>query len=275
MVLIEVTHGSAVAHHKVLEPPLVTKNLLKQTGVATAGVVVQTLVGAHHLPHLRILHQTLEGGHIGLPQVADAHVGQVGCVARVFRAAVYGIVLGAGPQLAVFAALRALQTTNHGTPHHRRQVGVLTIGLLTTTPPGVTEDVHIRSPYRQAIELLSTLILTGTLVILSAELCTRGVEHTLQQLRIERRSHTDRLRKHRHIAHVRSTMERLAPPEKLLDAKPLYGRTLVQHQHGLLLKRQTGAQILGALPRTQLRVLVRQLLSCHRKESSHNKNKSK
>ena len=97
MVLIEVAHGTTVAHHEVLESPLVAQDLLEQTGRTAAGIVVQTLVGTHHLSYLGILHQGLEGRHVGLPEVAHGYIIKICRVACVFRTAVYGIVLGTGP----------------------------------------------------------------------------------------------------------------------------------------------------------------------------------
>ena len=147
MVLVEVTDGTAVADNEVLESPFVAEDLLEQTGRAAAGIIVETLVGTHHLTHLGVLHQGLEGGHIGLPEVAGRHIGEVGGVAGVLRTAVYGIVLGTGPEFAVLRILRPLQAAYHLDPHDTRQIGVFAVGFLSTPPTGITEDVHVRRPY--------------------------------------------------------------------------------------------------------------------------------
>ena len=97
----EIGNGTAVAYHHILESPLVAQNLLKQSGAAAAWLVIPTLVGAHHLAHLCLLHKVLECRHIGFPQVAWRHIVYIGMMTAPFRTAVYGIVLGAGKQLAV------------------------------------------------------------------------------------------------------------------------------------------------------------------------------
>ena len=76
----------------------------------------------------------------------------------------HGEVLGTGQQF--FIGMRgqgrwigdllaivgiALQATYHGQSHLRRKERVLTIGLLTTAPAWVTEDVDVRGPERQTL----------------------------------------------------------------------------------------------------------------------------
>ena len=91
----------------------------------------------------------------------------------------HGIVLGTRPQLTVFRRLGALQTAHHGIAHHRGQVRVLTIGLLSSAPPRVAEDVYIGCPYRQTthFHILAAQVVK-TVVVLCAEL-RRGHIETL------------------------------------------------------------------------------------------------
>ena len=60
----------------------------------------------------------LKRRHVGLPEVAHGYISKVGGVAGVFRTAVYGIVLGTGPELAVLGVLGTLQAANDGIAHH-------------------------------------------------------------------------------------------------------------------------------------------------------------
>ena len=264
MRLVEIAHGAAVAHHQILESPLVAQNLLKQPLRTAAGVVVKALVGTHHFPDLGILHQRLEGWHVGLPKVAHGHVGQVGRVARVFRSAVHGVVLGAGPKLTILRRLRSLQATHHLRTHHAGQEGVLAVGFLATSPARVAEDVHVWRPHAQAAHLhVLALQVVHAVVVLRTEFRRGHVEHLIEQVRIERGSHGDGLGEHRHVAHVGSAVQRLAPPEKLLDAQTRNGRALVEHQLSLFFQRQARAEVHGALLGAQVRVLVGQRLCCH------------
>ena len=94
---VEVADSSTVADHQVLKAPVIAQDGLQQAVRTTAGVVVQTLIGTHHLTHITLRHQMLKGRHIGFPEVTYRHSGQVGRMARVLRSAVYGIVFGTGP----------------------------------------------------------------------------------------------------------------------------------------------------------------------------------
>ena len=152
--LVEITDGTAVAHYEVLEAPLVAQDGLQQPLGPATGVVVESLVGTHHLTHLGILHQRFESRQISLPHVAWRDVGEIGRVASVFRPAMHGKVLCAGPELAILGILWALQATHHLGAHDARQVGVFTVGLLSTPPTWVAEDVHVGRPHREAVELL-------------------------------------------------------------------------------------------------------------------------
>ena len=99
-------------------------------------------------------------------------------MARVLRAAVDGIVLGTGPELAIFGVFRPLQTTYDGIAHNGCQIWILTIGLLTTSPTGIAEDVYVRCPDAEAAHLhVLTLQVVHAMVVLSTELCTGDIEH--------------------------------------------------------------------------------------------------
>ena len=89
----------------------------------------------------------------------------------IFRTTVHSIVLGAGPQLTVLGILRTLQTSHHLITHHTGEIGVFTIGFLSSTPSWVTEDVYIWRPFTQTVELLILSRTTQhTFVILGTEL---------------------------------------------------------------------------------------------------------
>ena len=236
MRIIEIAHGTTVAHHQILETPFITENLLQQTGISTTRLIVQSLVGTHHLSHLCILHQGLEGRHIGFPHISRRDVDKIGCVASVFWSAVDSIVLGTSPQFSVFCCFRTLQTFHHLHAHHGSEIRVFTISFLTSSPTRIAEDVHIGCPHTQAVELLIlTTILNHAFVVLCTKLCAGSIKHFEEQVGVERRSHRNGFWEYSYIAHVGSTMQGFAPPEELLDAQSWNSRTFIQHQFGFLL----------------------------------------
>ena len=151
---VEVVDGTAVAGDDAVEAPVIAQYVLFVARVAAAGVTVYALVGAHHLAHVGLLHQGLEGGQVGLPEVALGQLLDVELVAVPLRAAVHGEVLGTGQQLQVAIAvgqgsaveLHALQTAHHGDAHAAGQPRVFAVGLLSASPAWVTEDVDVGRP---------------------------------------------------------------------------------------------------------------------------------
>ena len=179
MGVIEVTDGTTVANHQILKAPFITQNGLQQALRTATGVVVKALVSTHHLANLCILHQCLKGRHIGLPHITGRHIGQIGRMAGILRTAMYGIVLGTGPEFTVFGIFRSLQSLDNLRSHDTGQIGILTIGFLSPAPSRVTEDIDIRRPYREAVELLVLAAIQHAVVILGTELGTRGIEHLI------------------------------------------------------------------------------------------------
>ena len=253
---MNVGDGTTVTHHKVLEPPLITQDLLQQTLVRTAGLVIQTLVGTHHLTHLGILHQGLEGRQVSFVHVTGRDLGEVGRMATPLRSAVYGIVLGTGPCLAVLGILRPLKTAHHSAAHLGSEIGILSIGLLSASPTWVTEDVDIGSPVGQGMEARDILAAAQEFIPLGPSLGADGIEDTLDQRGIERGGHAYGFREIGDIAHVGHTVQGFAPPLETLDAQPGNGRGIIEHEGGLLLQRQTAAEIDGTLMGREVGILI-------------------
>ena len=144
----EISNSATVGNYQVLESPLIPENLLQKAGVAAAWFIIPTLIGTHHLTHLGILHQSLEGRHISFPKVARCNIGNIVCMASPFWSAMNCIVLGTSPEFAVFRIFRSLQSAHHGTSHPTGKIRILTIGFLSTSPARITENIHVWSPDR-------------------------------------------------------------------------------------------------------------------------------
>ena len=258
--LIEIAYCATVAHHKIFEAPLIAQYGLQQALATTARVVVKTLIGTHHLAHLRILNKSLESRHICLPHIAWRHISKVCRVACIFWSAVYGIVFCTSPQLTIFCCLRTLQALYNLHTHDAGQVWVLTIGLLSPAPTRVAKNINIRSPDRKAVELLVlTLLVIHAVVILCAEFCTRNIEALIKQIRIERCRHCHRFWEHCHITHVGCAMQSLAPPEEFLYSQARDSRTLVEHQFCLLFKSKLRTEVNSPFVGAEVRIFILRL----------------
>ena len=243
----EVVDGIAVSEHDGIVTPLVAQDINQQTVTRTTGLALKTLISTHHLAHVTLLYQSLEGRQIGLPEVTvrGLHIHRV---TQRLRTTVHGIVLGTGVGLEI-AAVIALHTQNGLHTQHGIQIGILTAGFLTTTPTRITEDVHVRAPESQLriagivrhthghIEQLRIVVIRT--VPIGTGLIAHLREHIIHQLGIEGSCHTDGLRIDG-IAALTHTVTGLAPPVVRGDAETVDRNRLVHHQSHLLLRCEQG-----------------------------------
>ena len=143
----EVVDSVTVGHHQSVISPFVAQDIDEQAVTRTAGLALETLVGTHHLPHISFLHQSLEGWQIGLPEVTVGGFYIHGVAQRLWSA-VHGIVLGTGMRLDVLVVV-SLHTQYGLHAQYGIHVGIFTTGLLSASPTGVTEDVHVGTPESQ------------------------------------------------------------------------------------------------------------------------------
>ena len=240
--------------------------------LSAAGHGVNALVGTHHLGHIALLHQALEGGQIGLPQVALGQVLHVERVTVPLRTAVHGKVLGAGQQLVVsagigrLAVLHALQAVDHRQAHAFRQVWVLAVGLLAAAPARVTEDIDVGSPERQTLIAAYVACALG-LLILHTRLVAGSVKAAIDHVIVKRCRHSHRYGKDGGESVAPYAVQRLVPPGKTLQPKAGQSLRLVYHQLRLLLQRQAADKVICTLLGTEGRVLERQQLLSRTRQS--------
>ena len=206
----EVRNSPAVAGDQSLESPFVTQDLLQVACIAAARLTVDALIGTHHLLDVTLLHQSFEGWEIGFPEVAFGQLFHIERVAVPFRSAVHRIVLGTCQRLQVFLSL-TLQTAYHGQSHLRSQERVFAVGLLTTSPSWVAEDVDVGRIERQPL-ILADIVLPACLCVLRACLIAHRREHPVYQVVVEGGGHTHRDGEDRSITTAPHAMQGLVPP---------------------------------------------------------------
>ena len=219
----KVANGTAVACDESLEAPVVAQYMLLVAGIATAGITVDALVGAHHLCYVALLYQCLEGRQVGFPQVTFRQLLDVERVAVPLRTAMYGKVLGAGQELFIlvltgFAGQAlSLQSVHHGQSHTFCQVWILAVGLLSASPSWVTEDVDVRRPERQSLIALYASRLLGQLV-LGTRLVADSREDVVHQFVVPRGSHHGCDGEYRHESVTSDAVQGFVPPLECGDA---------------------------------------------------------
>ena len=144
---IEVVDGIAVAHHQSLVFPTVAQNLNEQTARRATRLTLVSTVGTHHLLHVALSDESLEGWQIGFPKVASRWF-CIELVAKWFWSTMNGKVLGTCMRLVILRVV-ALHTEHHSQSHAGTEVRVLAVGFLSTSPTRVAEDVHVWSPERE------------------------------------------------------------------------------------------------------------------------------
>ncbi len=240
----KIIHSPAVAHHHAVEFPLVAQNLLKQTCIAATGLAVQTLVGAHHLCHMAVLHQRFKSRKVRFPEIAQRQRIDVHAVSAPLRPAVNSKMLGAGQQLFILLVPRSLQSAHDCQAHARSQIRVFAVSFLAASPARVAENVDVRCPKRDALVDFRMSLVSGY-VVLGPRLGAHHVETLMHQCVVPRGSQRHRNGKDGGLTVTAHTVQCLAPPVEFRNAKSRDGLRLVLQQTHLFLQHEASAQILG------------------------------
>ena len=241
VVLVKVPDRPAVGDEVALKAPFSPK-LLHEIGAGAAGLAVEPVVGAHDGLHA-LVHQRAERHEIGLLQVLLRYPG-VEAVPQGLGTAVGREMLGAGGRLQGLAL--ALQAPYEGAPQPGRQRRVLPVGLLTTAPAGIAEDVHVGGPQGQAVIDIS-VPLPGKGVVLGSGLIGDHGSDPLHERFVEHSGHADGLGEAGGGAAPGEAVQSLVPPVVRGDPQPLDGRRVEAELSGLFLSGHAADQFLGKL----------------------------
>ncbi len=140
---MEIGDCAAVGNKVTFKLPVASENVLNQPPVSAGRLAVDTVVCAHDRLDLCVLNKTLKGGQICFIQVLIIHL-CIEAVTTLLRSAVYGVMLGAGGGFHKLAV--TLKPLNKCRTHFGGQVRVLAVGLLSSSPAGVTENIDVGRP---------------------------------------------------------------------------------------------------------------------------------
>ena len=273
MALEDVDDRSAIGDHVALESPLASQLVLQKEFIGAGGLAVDAVIGAHHRAGFGLDDRGAEGRQIGVHLIVLAY-GNVGGVARRFRAAVYGKVLGRGDG-AVIARVVTLQSGNKSHPQARGKKGVFAIGFLAASPARIAKDVDVGRP---EVEALEDVAVAGAhrLRVLDAPLDADDLGHLVNSRRVEGGSQADGLGEFGGAV-THHAVQRLAPPVVGGHIQPRNGARLIHQLGGLLGERHAVHQIGCALLGGQAGVKVggpgvlRTGQRCHRAQRQHNR----
>jgi hypothetical protein len=138
-------------------------------------------------------------------------------MALVLRTAVDGEMLQTCVELVIFLRAVTLKAVNDCTSHDCSKIRILAISLLSPSPARVTEDIDIRSPYRESVITLYALTFAGN-AELDSLFGRSDVENLLEERIIPAGSHTDGLRENGSQTIAGRSVQSLIPPIIIPDA---------------------------------------------------------
>ena len=213
---MEVHDSAAVGNHMALKSPLVPQGFLEHGGAAAGRLAVNAVIGAHNALYIALFDTSFKSRAIGFCQIFFAHHG-VELMTDVFRTAVGYKMLGTGSTFQVFSV--TLNSADKSYTQTGRQAGVLTISFVTAAPAGITENIHVGGPERQAfVDIPVAFLRIG--VVLGAAFRGNHVADFMEQLLVERSCQCDGLRKHGSNACAGHTVKGLVPPVVLRNIQP-------------------------------------------------------
>jgi hypothetical protein len=222
----DVGDGSAVGGDVAGELPVVAENVFEQHGVGAGRLAIDGVVGAHDRVGVGLGDGGAEGGQIGVPEIVGRDV-NVGGVARRFRPAVDGVVLGSGDHFKVFGVI-ALHGFNKRDTEAAGEIRVFAVGFLASAPARVAKDIDVGRPEIQTV--IDAVVVVGDRVaILGAGLGGDDLGLVVDEVGVPGGGHPDRLGKDGGVSRARYAVQAFTPPVVGGNAEVRDGRRVVLH----------------------------------------------
>ena len=250
---VDVGGGAAVGHDEALEAPALAQVSIEQRLTRARRNTVDRVVSAHHAARLALDDGRAERRQVGVVQVVRRHL-HVFLVAVRLWPAVHRKVLGGRDGLEVPGVV-ALQALDEGDADARRQVRVFAVGLLSAAPARVAKDVDVGRPDREPSIPLGAAVGLHVLDVLGAKLGGDRVCRFLDQRRVPRGRHADRLREHRRHAGAGDPVQAFVPPVVRGHTQPRNRRGSMTELRGLLFQRHARHERRRALLGRERRVV--------------------
>src|ERR1700733_4837204 len=170
-------------------------------------------------------------------------------MARRFRPAVYGVMLGRGNHPKIFWVV-TLHSGNESDSHSSSKKWIFAVGFLTAAPAGIPENVNVRRPEIQALHDVAT---SGAhrMVMLCARFRADYDCHVVDQRRIKACGESNRFREDGSSSGIGNSMKSFTPPVVAWDLQARDGSCLVYELRSLFFKRHSRHQIVHSLAEEQ------------------------
>ena len=254
LVLVEdIVDGIAIGHHVTIKAPFLAQNVLQQARAGRCRFAIDAVVSAHNRLHMRITHQRMKCGQIGLVQITLAGM-HIKVMPTGFRPAMHRVVLGGGDHFEILGII-----TLHGfdelDAHAAGQIGIFAIGFLTTAPTWIAEDVDIWRPESQSLIALAQAAVEK-LVMLGTRLITDCSGNIVHQCRIKTGRQTNGLGEHGGGASTRHAVQGLIPPFVSRNIQTWYGFGTVGQLQNFFFQRHVRHQIGGAFIEAAIQIVI-------------------
>ena len=230
---MEVPHSPAVSHHKTVKSPFIAQKLNQEFVVSAARLALDSIVCTHYFLDICRLHKSLKGIEICLTQISPGYILRIEHMSQGFRAAMHGEMFQTCMQLIIFLRTITLKSCHSGTTHHSRQIWILTISLLSSSPSRIAEYIDIRCPHCESMIYVHAFSSTGS-VEFDPLLSRCDIEDFLQQHIIPTRRHTYGLREHCSQTVSCRSVQCFIPPVVLADAEFRDCRAFIIDERNLL-----------------------------------------
>src|ERR1041385_289444 len=163
-----------------LKAPFVAQDVFEQEFTRVARFIEGAVVSAHHRFDFGFHDQLFESWKVCIVEVVFRNDGIEG-VAIFFGTGMNSIMFSAGCRFEIFGMI-ALQAFDKLGCHFAGKEWILTPGFLSAPPAWVAENVDIRRPERQSLELVSATIAAQGFVVFGTGLVPNGSSDPVYQV---------------------------------------------------------------------------------------------
>ena len=174
---------------------------------------------------------------------------------RELRSAVNGVMFGSCDRFQVFR-IAALKPFDEIDGHASGEEGILAIGLLSTTPARISENIDIWSPESES-GIDAANIVARKKVVFGACLIADGIPYTKHQILIKCSRKSYCLGENSCLASSGNTMQTLIPPIVSRDSQSFDRLCLVKKLSYLFLQGHARHKVFNSFIKGDLGILIR------------------
>ena len=232
MTLMEVLNSPAVGYKMSLKSP-VTSQFFLQSTMCTARISIGTIICTHDCFYACFFYQCFKSRKVSLLHILFRCY-RIKFMPNSFRTGMYREMLGTCRCLHGLPI--SLQSFYKSHPKATGKVRIFPVSLMSTSPPRIPEDIHIRRPECESFVDIP-VIFCRISIVFGSSFHRNGIRHLSYKFCIKGGSHSDCLRKHGCLACPCHTMQSFVPPVISRNSKTRNCRCIISQLAGFFFKR--------------------------------------